>query len=77
MDIGHQLLQISVLLAENGFVPVLKKVPVAAVSAVEAYRIAGQKAAHDRGDRTASGAQKQMGVIGHQRPCVTDCLGLP
>jgi hypothetical protein len=59
------ILEISVLFAENGFVPVLKKVTVAAVSAVEARRIAGQKAAHDRGDRTAPGAQKQMGVVRH------------
>ena len=76
MDIGHQLPGISVLLAENRFVAVLKKVPVAAIPAAEAHRIAGQKPAHDRGNRAASGTQKQMGMIRHPRPCATDRSGL-
>lgn len=76
VDIGHQLPEIRILFAENRLVAVLKKVTVAAVPAVEAYRVASQKPAHDRGDRTASGVQKQMGMIRHQRPCVTIRLGL-
>jgi hypothetical protein len=76
VDIGHQLPEISVFFAEDRFVAVLKKMPVAAVPAVEAHRIAGQKPAHDRRDRAAPGAQKQVGTIRHQRPCETGRLGL-
>ena len=50
---------------------------VSVMSPVEPHRIAGQKPAHDRCDRSGSSAQKQMHVIGHQRPCVTGRSHLP
>ena len=74
MDIGDQLPEIAILLAKDRFVPVLKKMPVAAMPPVEAHRIAGQKPAHGCGDRPASGAQQQMGVSAYQRPCITGGL---
>jgi len=61
MDVGHQLPQIPLLLTQNGFVAVLEKMPVAAMPLVEAHGIAGQKPAHERSDRNASGPQQQEG----------------
>ena len=45
--------------------------PVAAVSQVETDRIAGQKPAHDRCDRSIARAQEQVDMVGHQGPGVT------
>jgi len=49
--------------------------PVAAMPLVEAHGIAGQKPAHERSDRNASGPQQQMGVIAHQRPGIAGVSG--
>jgi len=42
MDISYQLFEIGILLANNGFIAVLKKLTMSFVPAVEAYRIAGK-----------------------------------
>ncbi len=73
MNVGDKLLQVRILLTENGLVAIVKKVPVPAMPSVECYRIPGQKAAHDRCDRNRSCAKKQMHVIVHQRPSETSC----
>ena len=38
--------------------------------------IAGQKPAHDRCDRNAARAQKQIHVVGHKNPSITGCSRL-
>jgi hypothetical protein len=64
-------------LATNGFVAILKKMPVAAMLLVEAYGMASQKAAHDRCNRHSSGTQQWVSVVAQQRPCIAGgvCLG--
>jgi hypothetical protein len=47
-------------------------VSVAIVAQIELYRMAGHQAAHDSGDRCQTGFQKQMDVIGHQGPGITN-----
>jgi hypothetical protein len=37
---------------------------------IEPHRIACQEPAHDRCDRNGPGSQKQMHMVGHERPCV-------
>jgi hypothetical protein len=74
MDVGYQLPQIPLFLAQNGFIPILEKMPLAPMAPVEAQRVAGQKTAHDRRDRRTSGTQQQVGVVAHQRPGIAGCL---
>ena len=42
---------VGILLAGNGFVAILEKLPVAPVTTIKGDRISGQKSAHDSGDR--------------------------
>jgi hypothetical protein len=70
MDVAHQLQQIGILLAEDEFITVLKKMPAAPVATVEAYRIPGKQPLHDRRYRHISGPQ-QVEMVRHEGPCVT------
>jgi len=71
MDVCDKLLEIGILLTENRFVAVLKKMPVSVMSPIELHRIACQKPTHDRCNRNSSSAKKEMHMIGHQCPCIT------
>ena len=71
MNVAHQLQQVHVFLAENGLVTILKQVPASPVPQVETDGIARQKPPHDIGNGNKPGAQQNMKVIGHQRPCKT------
>ena len=75
MDIAHQLQEVSVFLAEDGFVAVLKKMSVASVSAIETTGISCQQPAHHTGNRDISSTEQQMEVVGQQGPCVAWRLG--
>ena len=55
--VAHQLLEIWVFLTKNGFVAVLKQVPVTPMAAIEAYGITGEQPAHHRGNRCSAGSQ--------------------
>lgn len=72
MDISHKLPEISILLANDGFVSILKKLAVPGVSAVEIDCITRQKPLHELGDASLTAPKKKVGVIGHEHPCVTD-----
>ena len=76
MDIAHQLQKIAVLLTKDGFVPVLKQVPPAAMAAVVAGGVPGQQTPHHGGDGNAAGAQQKMKMVGYQGPSVADGLSL-
>ena len=56
MDVCDKLLEIGILLTENRFVAVLKKMPVSVMSPIELHRIACQKPTHDRCNRNSSSA---------------------
>jgi hypothetical protein len=67
MDVGHQLPQISVFLAQNGLVALLEKVPMAAIPLVETHGMAREQPLHDRCNRQSSGTQQEIAVVAHQR----------
>jgi hypothetical protein len=46
MDISDQFFKISILLADDGFVPVLKKMSMAAVPSVKIYSVSCKKTPH-------------------------------
>jgi len=75
MDIAHQIQEIGIFLAKDGFVAVLKKMPVASVAAVETAGVTRQQSAHDTGDRDTPGAEQQVKVVGHQGPRIAGRLG--
>ena len=53
-------------MAENGFVAILEKLPMAPVTTIKGERISGEKSAHDRGDWPITGLQEKVHVIGKQ-----------
>ena len=71
MDVAHQLQQIDILLAEDGFITVLEKMPAAPVAPVEAYRMPGRQPLHDSRYRHISGPQQQVEVVRHEGPGVS------
>ncbi len=68
MDVAHQFEQVGILLADDRFVAVLKKVPRALMAAIEIEGIAGEKSAHEGGQPRGAGAEQQVNVVAHQRP---------
>lgn len=64
MDVANQFQKVGVLLAENGFVAILEKLPVAPMTTVKGDRIPCQKLAHDSGDWLMPGSKEKMHVIG-------------
>ena len=71
MDVAHQLQQIGILLAENGFITVLEKMPATPVPPVEAHRIPGEQPLHDSRYRHIPGPQQQVEMVRHECPSVT------
>jgi hypothetical protein len=63
MDVGHQLPQIPVFLAQNGLVALLEKVPMAAMPLVKTHNIAREQPLHNRCNRQSSGTQQEMGMV--------------
>lgn len=76
MNIAHKLEEVFVLIAYDGLVTVLEKVPASAVAQVEGYGIAREKSAHECRQSYRAGTHEKMEVIGKKRPCETDCVGL-
>jgi hypothetical protein len=71
MDVAHQLQQIGILLAEDGFITVLEKMPAAPVAPVEAHHIPGEQPLHDSRYRHIPGPQQQMEMVRHEGPGIT------
>jgi hypothetical protein len=76
MDIADQILEIGVLLADNRFITVLKKMTRPVSPAIEGYCIAGKKSCHDRGQGHVTRTDEEMHVVGEKRPCVAGSAGL-
>jgi hypothetical protein len=77
MNIANQLQKVRFFLAENGFVAVLKELPVPPVPAVEGDGMAGEKPAHHGCHGWSAGAQKKADMVGHQRSSIArgGCVG--
>ena len=63
MNVVHQIQQAGILLAEDGFVAVRKKIPVTPVAAVQARRVGGEQAFHDNRYRRIPGPQQQAAAV--------------
>ncbi len=75
MDVTDQFQQVSIFLAQNGFVAVLEQVAVPPVSQVKGNRIAGQKPEHYFRYRYLSGFKQQVKMVGDQGPRETCGFG--
>jgi hypothetical protein len=71
MNIAKQFLEIDFFLTQNRLVAVLKEMAVAPVSSVETDGIPGQQTSHYRGNWRKACFEKQMTMIGKQRPSIT------
>ena len=49
MNIAYKLLKIGILIANNGFISVLKKVTMTSVTDIVRYGVSGEKASHELG----------------------------
>jgi hypothetical protein len=68
--VAYQLQKIGVFLTKDGFVAVLKKLPMTSVSAVEGYGMPSQEPSHHRGNGIDAGFQAKVEMVGKQCPCI-------
>jgi hypothetical protein len=68
VNITHQFQEIRILLAENGFVSVLKERAVSSVAPIVGDGIAGEQPPHEGGQRDATGSHQKVRVVGEQGP---------
>ncbi len=74
MDVPGELQKVWIFFTDNGFVTILEKVAASLMAFIESHCITCHKPAHDLTERGWSHAQKEMEMVGDQRPCIT--LGL-
>jgi hypothetical protein len=74
MNVTDKFFEIYILLANNGLVSVLKKLPMPLMTSIECNCIPGQQSAHQLCNASGSAPQQKMAVVGHQCPRVTDCM---
>ena len=63
MDISCQFQKVWVILANNRLIPILEKMPISLISAIEVHHIAGQKLSHTLRDGLLTRADKQVEVL--------------
>jgi hypothetical protein len=68
----YKLPKINILLANNGFVPILESLPTAIVSSIKIDNLSCKQSSHELGKGGSSGSEKKMGMIWHESPCVAD-----
>jgi len=56
VNIPHPFRQAGVLLAQNGFVPVLEELSVSAVTVIVCYGVSRQESSRDRGNGSKTGS---------------------
>ena len=75
MNVPDQLQQICIFLTKNGFITILEKMPMAGVPAIMRDGIPGKKPSHYRRYGYSTGSEKQMEMIGHERPRIAGGIG--
>ena len=75
MNVSNKLQKIRLILAQNGFVAILEKMPPTPVTFVEGNCITGQQPAHHIGNGNRAGLEEKMKMIGNQCPGETARLG--
>ena len=76
MDVAEQLEEIRIFFADDGFVPVLKKMAGSLVAKIEDYGVAGQQAAHKAGEFETFATQQEVEMIVEHGPGKALGLGL-
>jgi hypothetical protein len=76
VDVADKLKEIWVLLAQDGFVAVLKKMPGAAMPTIKMNCVARQQPPHDRRNGNMSGPEKEVTMVGYECPSKTACRSL-
>jgi hypothetical protein len=76
MEIAHQLQQVGILLAQDGFITVLEKMAAPSVATVEAHRVSSEQAPHDNRYRYIPGSEQQVEMVRQECPGVTGGSGL-
>jgi hypothetical protein len=71
MDISDQFQKVRIFLANNRFVPILKKVTTPAMAQVKIDSITRKQAPHKRGKFRLSWPKEKMKMIGKQCPSKT------
>lgn len=75
MDVAHQFEEIDFLFADNRFVSILKKMPMAAMALIVGDGMPSEQAAHVSGKAVRTAAEKDMGVIVEKGPSMDQGLG--
>jgi hypothetical protein len=68
MNIAHQLPEIDILLADDGFVPVLKQMPVTVMATVEVASVTSQEATHKLREPGRTAAEEDVGMVPEDCP---------
>ncbi len=68
VDVADQFEEIGILLADDRFVPVLKKLARPMMLPVEIEGVAGKESAHEGSQTGLPGQEQQVHMVGHQRP---------
>jgi hypothetical protein len=68
MDVSRQFQKIRVILAYDGFVPILKQMSVSLVPTIKVNHIAREKLPHTLGKGLAPRPDQQMKMALHERP---------
>ncbi len=76
VEVSNQLEQIRLILDQGVLEAILKKVPGAFVTTIEAVRVRAKQALHESGQREAAGSHKRVNMVGHEDPGVEGCPGL-
>ena len=76
MNIADEGKEIVVLVAENGFIPIFKEVPLSAVPAVEILGIPGKKLSHDGRNAVFPASEQDVDMIVHEDPGVDSAFGV-
>jgi hypothetical protein len=76
MDVADQLPQISILLANNGLVPVLEQLAIAPMAPIEAHHLTREQPLPQVRQTIGPASKQKMCVVAHQHPGIAASLGL-
>jgi len=71
MNVSDKFKQIGVFFTQDGFIAVLKELPVPAVAAIEGDCIPRKHPSHDTGNRGGPCSQEEVGMVWNQCPSIT------
>jgi hypothetical protein len=70
MNVPNKFFNIGIFFNNDGFAAILKQLPMPAVTPVISTGIPRQKLSHERRQALLSASKKNMGMMGHQSPCI-------